>query len=1821
MLICFTSYSQDWTWLKGSNTVNAVGVYGTQGISSTTNTPGARFGHTTWVDANGNIWLFGGRSSNSTFDWYADLWKYSPVTNQWTWVKGVSTMNYGGIYGTQGLSSATNSPGARHSSVGWTDNQGNLWMFGGSGYAGSSAGGLSDLWKYNIATNQWTWMKGSNVIGYTGNYGTIGVSSASNAPGSRNISHGFYFNDNLFLFGGNGSTPTSSGSLNDMWKYSIATNQWTWIKGSNVTTSTNIFGTLNVETGTNSPCGRQGGAYTTDGNGNFYFLGGEFFPNIYYSDLWRYNAVTNNWTWIKGPSSTNILSVIGTQGQYAQTNYPGSRCSATMAYTDCGLFFHGGYGVLSSSGNIGYDANDLWQFSFSNNNWRFLKGTTSQNQGGIYGVQGTSNPSNYPGSRQYGSMMSDQSGNIWLFGGSGRASNSTFGVLNDLWKLPIGSGVTVTSPNSTTICSGATLNFSLTASSSNTFTWQATANPNVTGETTTLTTGSIINNTLVNTTSVPQVVTYTVTPTSTTGCAGQSQTVSVTVNPKPIISSYTMTICSGQTFNISPANSPPATIVPTGTTYNWVVTNNSLVNGDVSGTGSVITGTLTNTSSSVQSVLYSVTPIGPTGCLGQSSLVTINVQPSLIVNAGPDQTVCFGTPIVLSGTGSGATNYSWSNGVINNSSFVATASGVYTFTGSQTGGCTASDQLQITVLPAPIINAGPNQTICSGSSITLSATGGVSYQWNGGVVNGVSFQPTVGINSYTVIGTGVNGCTASDQVTVTVNSQPQVNAGPDITICLGDSVVLSVPVDTTSNVTINSQSGIYVADYSTQPYSSTMQVTGFSSGSTITNAGDLNQICMNIEHSYLGDLDIWLQCPNGQIAPLVNAYTGGTGGFLPGGISGGGVFLGDPIDDVTGPPGDGWQYCFSSVSNTSGTLLSNIFNTLPLSFSTGNNSNGFSIDPAPIYLPESSFSSLIGCPVNGNWTILIQDEWQIDDGYLFDWSLNFSGSLNNSSISSAQWNNNVINGIPFAPISSGTYTVTVTSPSGCISTDNVNVTLLPASQCAGSSGGFNNASSILPFSIDNFIPTVIDHNNDGIDDVFGHIMHQPNSNKLWINNGNSTFTDISTTTNFPTRNNGNVIDLDKNGKSDIYYIVGDTVFVHYNMNGVYQSATGSCSVFYISSLFGISSSSIRQVQFADYNNDGVYDLLVQVQNGSQSQLKALTGSIGCQSNCPYSLGNNISNLLSINTLNSVITKLADLDNDFDMDIMLSYAASQYQNATYLLFQNNGNGIFTQLTGSSYQMGRTNAFATVGELNNDGIPDIISGAADCCVPGDPLYAHLSNGLLNYTVSTTAIPRYLDPYYGQASLVDLNLDSRKDIVWVGLAAIGSEKLQYHVNNGNGTFTESSALYNIHEGPSTGQCCPIRNFMNAAVIDINNDFKPDLSIRELDNASPYTFVNDWIKINNTSNNSVKIKLDACVGLKEGWGARLKYKAGGMWYHQQHTAYTQDNYPFLYLGMGSNTQIDSLQIFWIGGNVTTLTNVISNQYLSISETPFCSLSSSTAQVIPNNNQSICSNDNYELMANVQNLNGIQWFLNGQTIAGANDTTLIVNASGNYSFIANNGSLCNVASDTVSINVLPTPNVQINPLTNDSLCDTQCAFILASGADQYSWFNGSTLNYTGVYNTGSYSVIGYSQNGCQDTAFIQMYINSSTDTTIFVTALDSYQFYGQTLTQTGVYFHNLTNSIGCDSTIILDLDLSFTGIDEQYEGISIYPNPVSDNLMIESKEMLTAIFEVTDGSGRIVLSGNLEGTKTQVSFSTLAIGCYMLRIGDLESKIKIIKQ
>jgi hypothetical protein len=129
-----------------------------------------------------------------------------------------------------------------------------------------------------------------------------------------------------------------------------------------------------------------------------------------------------------------------------------------------------------------------------------------------------------------------------------------------------------------------------------------------------------------------------------------------------------------------------------------------------------------------------------------------------------NQTVCSGTSVTLTATG--AMTYSWNNGVINGVAFTPPTTMTYTVTGTSNG-CTGTDQVQVMVSSAPNVNAGVDQSICLGQSVTLVGSGASTYTWDQNVTNGVAFEPTSTF-TYTVVGTNNTGCTASDQVTVTV---------------------------------------------------------------------------------------------------------------------------------------------------------------------------------------------------------------------------------------------------------------------------------------------------------------------------------------------------------------------------------------------------------------------------------------------------------------------------------------------------------------------------------------------------------------------------------------------------------------------------------------------------------------------------------------------------------------------------------------------------------------------------------------------------------------------------------------------------------------------------------------------------------------------------------------------------------------------------------------------------------------------------------------------------------------------------------------------
>ncbi len=196
------------TWVTGSKSFNQVATYGTMGTAAAANIPGGRENSVSWTDNNNNLWLFGGHgyTTTGTQGYMNDLWKYDQSANKWTWVLGNNTLNQHGVYGTKGLAASGNFPGARQNAVTWKDNAGNLWLFGGEGYAaGGAFAFLNDLWKYDIALNQWTWISGANTGGQVSTYGSLGVSSALNIPSARFGACGWIdTNNNLWLFGGQG---------------------------------------------------------------------------------------------------------------------------------------------------------------------------------------------------------------------------------------------------------------------------------------------------------------------------------------------------------------------------------------------------------------------------------------------------------------------------------------------------------------------------------------------------------------------------------------------------------------------------------------------------------------------------------------------------------------------------------------------------------------------------------------------------------------------------------------------------------------------------------------------------------------------------------------------------------------------------------------------------------------------------------------------------------------------------------------------------------------------------------------------------------------------------------------------------------------------------------------------------------------------------------------------------------------------------------------------------------------------------------------------------------------------------------------------------------------------------------------------------------------------------------------------------------------------------------------------------------------------------------------------------------------------------------
>jgi len=252
------------------------GIYGDMGNGSTDNIPGGREGAIGCYDSTRQeFWLFGGNgyASNYTYGYLNDLWKYRVIDSTWTWVSGSNGVNHPGDYAGE-----TSVP-SRSGGVGWFDSSTQeFWVFGGFGPGNSY---YNDLWKYQVNGNSWNFVSGGK--NQRGNNGVKEQATATNIPGSRSGAAGFYdsTNQEFWMFGGYGYGRTSSkGFLNDLWRYRVSDNTWTWISGSDTVDQPGVYGVRGVAHPSNVPGGRRGAAAWYDSSKQEFWL----FGGYYYYD-------------------------------------------------------------------------------------------------------------------------------------------------------------------------------------------------------------------------------------------------------------------------------------------------------------------------------------------------------------------------------------------------------------------------------------------------------------------------------------------------------------------------------------------------------------------------------------------------------------------------------------------------------------------------------------------------------------------------------------------------------------------------------------------------------------------------------------------------------------------------------------------------------------------------------------------------------------------------------------------------------------------------------------------------------------------------------------------------------------------------------------------------------------------------------------------------------------------------------------------------------------------------------------------------------------------------------------------------------------------------------------------------------------------------------------------------------------------------------------------------------------------------------------------------------------------------------------------------
>jgi N-acetylneuraminic acid mutarotase len=834
----FDLQTQLWTWIKGDTNAYSKPRYQYATVFNNFGYYNRRYGMAYCLHGD-SLFVFGGEGNNLGFSepqytvnelpqsneiWIGDL-----ANDKWGWIYGRINPRTNDAYKQQGVEDIYNEPNIDEGNTSIADYKNGFYY-----YTKNTA-----LWHYNKLTNNWKFLNiGAPKLGYAAPVNYLGIGNAANNPGIRKGASFWTLGDTLYLFGGSvnyydstivgGPPPFIQINANDMWRYTMYNNQWELLKGNIQGTPAN-YGTANVAASNNMPGGRQGAMQVVLNNNLYLFSGTGTDSNNnsgFYSDVWSYNTITNNWTYHKGPKTVNNAPNFGTINIAANNNLPSGRVLTTADTLDGKMYFVGGWGRQPNGIPLPSTTllSDIWEYNPTTNLWRFLGGgkgdiVTTR----VYDVLGSYKANVRPGDLRSHSFWAYNK-SLYVLGGENNHNSlwqfnidsSKWRCLvqnNDLFKTtpPIlksyGSYSTANFPNINYSASAFKYNNKLgmlggfgncytSSDASNSIYLIDTAFGGTSPNNYTINLNAINNTTLCNNGTMA-IYSGIIAADKYIWSNGDSAYYTVATQP----GKYWVTVhVNGQilsdTILITTATYP--NFLPNDTT---ICNNKSIV---VSIPNHLYLPYLNNVQSSNNFAIntngsYIVSASTANGCI-VTDTIKVTYYTNNNLNLGNDTALCKNQTILLNTTINNAT-YLWSNGNTTNNYLADSNSNKVWLTLTDNNGCSYTDTVNIIWYNLPIVNLGTDKYICPASpglalQTNIQSVCNGSFTWNGVYIFNVLGVPNIGNYYYTL--TDCYGCSATDTISILSVPPNNFTLGNDTTICDNSNFALYAPNNVTS---------------------------------------------------------------------------------------------------------------------------------------------------------------------------------------------------------------------------------------------------------------------------------------------------------------------------------------------------------------------------------------------------------------------------------------------------------------------------------------------------------------------------------------------------------------------------------------------------------------------------------------------------------------------------------------------------------------------------------------------------------------------------------------------------------------------------------------------------------------------------------------------------------------------------------------------------------------------------------------------------------------------------------------------------------------